>query len=132
MNAISNRKKAHIILLIFTFAATGFMELGFRKYLFGHLGHNSVLAGSIPNFMAVILATLIYVVIKGENENPLKMSAIGCSVMVLYEFTQPLIPGRTFDLFDIAASLAGGLFVFVLLCTVDYFFKIPVQKKEKP
>ncbi|WP_293305771.1 hypothetical protein [Pedobacter sp. UBA5917] len=131
MNAISNRKKAHIVLLILTFVATACMELGFRKYLFNHLGNHSILAGSIPNFMAVVLATLIYVVLKGENENPLKLSAIGSSMMVLYEFVQPLIQGRTFDVFDIAASLMGGLFVFGLLSTVDYFIKPPAQKKEK-
>jgi len=123
MNAISKRKKVHQILLILALAATACMELGFRAYLFKHYGHDSILAGSITNFIAVVLITLIYTVIKGENESSLKMSSMGCCIMVLYELAQPLIAGRTFDVFDIVASLMGGLFVFCLLTIVDHYFK---------
>lgn len=123
MDAISKRKKVHLVLLILAMAATACMELGFRAYLFKHYGRDSILAGSIPNFVAVVLATLIYVVIKGENESPLRMSLMGCFIMVLYEVAQPLMEGRTFDVFDIVASIIGGLFVFCLLTIVDRYFK---------
>jgi CDP-diglyceride synthetase len=125
MNPISKRKKVYLILLILVFAFAAVMELGFRAYLYRALGHNSILAGSIPNFVAVVLITLIYVVIKGEKEydNPLKTSMMGCFIMVLYELIQPLIQGRTFDLFDIGASLMGGIFVFCLLTIVNNYLK---------
>jgi hypothetical protein len=97
------------------------MELGFRAYLYNTLGHNSIIAGSIPNFVAVVLISLIYAVIK--NDSPIKTSAMACLIMVLYEFAQPIIQGRTFDLFDIAASLIGGIFVFCLLSIVDICLK---------
>lgn len=128
MNTISTRKKAHIVLLILALAATACMELGFRKYLFKHLGYDSILAGSLPNFMAVVLITLALTVFRGESS--LKTSIMGCLSMVLYECVQPLIQGRTFDLFDIAASFIGGAFVFCLLSIVDHFFKPSLQKND--
>jgi membrane protease YdiL (CAAX protease family) len=121
MDPISKRKKAHLILLVLVFACAAFMELGFRAYLYRALGHNSILAGSIPNFVAVVLISLIYTVIK--NDSPIRTCTLACLIMVLYEFAQPIIQGRTFDLFDIAASLIGGIFVFCLLSIVDICLK---------
>ncbi|PTS92051.1 hypothetical protein DBR11_27700, partial [Pedobacter sp. HMWF019] len=38
--------------------------------------------------------------------------------MVLYEFAQFLIPGRTFDIQDIAASILGGILSYLFLLLI--------------
>ena len=43
---------------------------------------------------------------------------MGTTTMVFYETIQPFMQGRTFDWFDIIASLMGGLFVFIILSFV--------------
>jgi len=110
------RKLPIIYLAIAAFVAVA-MELGVRAFFFGKYGTDSILVGSLPNFIAVILITLIFNVIKSgkKDATPIKMSLMGVAVMVFYEFVQPCIQGRTFDWFDIVASLLGGLFVFSLL-----------------
>jgi len=43
---------------------------------------------------------------------------MGTVAMVFYEFIQTFIQGRTFDWFDIFASLTGGLFVYIILSII--------------
>lgn len=120
---LTQKRKVHFILLIIVFAFAACMALGLRAYLFGKLGYHSVLAGSMPNFVAVVLISLIYIIVKsnGKPYSPLKASVMGCSTMVFYELVQPLIQGRTFDWFDIAASFLGGLFTFCLLAITNKY-----------
>ena len=109
------------LILVALFAAA--MELGFRAWLFSEYGKSSIIAGSLPNFVAVLLISLIYKMIKGEkpDASPLKMSLMGSGVMIFYECIQPSIQGRTFDWFDILASILAGFFVFVLLTMIERF-----------
>lgn len=111
-----------IALSIVSIFATA-MELGFRAFLFKEFGTHSIIAGALPNFIAVLLISLIFKVIKGEkvDATPLKVSLMGTVVMIFYEFAQTFIPGRTFDWLDIAASIIGGLFAFLLLSGIDCY-----------
>ena len=116
---------ALVALLIVILVFTACMELGFRAYLFTKFGSHSLLAGSMPNFVAVVLITFAYTIAKDgkKRDSILKISVMGTFVMVFYEMVQPLIPGRTFDWFDISASLLGGIFSYCLLRLVDYYTK---------
>ncbi|TRW27086.1 hypothetical protein FMM05_00095 [Flavobacterium zepuense] len=120
-----NRRITLIAIFIAVLVFTAFMELGLRAYLFTKLGNDSVLAGSMPNFVAVVLITFIYAIIKERNkqDSVLKISLMGCLIMVFYELIQPLIAGRTFDWFDILASFLGGIFCYCVLNLVNYCTK---------
>ena len=98
------------------------MELGFRAYLYKQHGASALIAGSLPNFVAVVLLSLLFVLRRdGEkNSSSLKLVAMAVAAMVLYELVQPLIDGRTFDFNDIIASVMGGVFIYLLLALVDY------------
>lgn len=93
------------------------IQVGYRTILFQRYGYDSIIVGCLPNFTAVVLISLIFNLVKsGKKDNiPLKMSLMGTATMVFYEIVQPLIQGRTFDWFDIFASLLGGLFVYTIL-----------------
>ncbi|WP_316762237.1 hypothetical protein [Pedobacter aquatilis] len=96
------------------------MQLLFRNFLFRRYGYDSIFVGCFPNFIAVVLLSLIFNLVKGEKKDgtPLKVSLMATAAMVFYEFVQPFIQERTFDWLDIAASFAGGLFIyFILLIT---------------
>lgn len=89
----------------------------YRTLLFQRFGSDSIIVGSLPNFTAVVLMSLIYNLVKrGKRDNsPLKMSIMGTGTMVFYELIQTFIQGRTFDWFDILASVIGGVFVYIIL-----------------
>ncbi len=101
------------------------MELGFRAFLFRTWGKHSIIAGSLPNFVAVILIALASKVIKGDKpgNSPLKMSLMAVLAMVFYEGAQLFIQGRTFDWFDVLASVLGGVFVYLLLSLIESYAK---------
>jgi len=111
------KKKLLIIYLAIAAFVTIALQLGFRAFLFKKYGIGSVLIGSLPNFIAVVLITLIFNIIKNgkKDATPTKMSLMGTLVMVLYESIQPFIQGRTFDWVDIVASIVGGFFVYSIL-----------------
>jgi len=90
---------------------------GYRPFLFKKYGNDAILIGCLPNFIAVVLISLIFNLVKSgkKDSSPLKMSLMGTTTMLFYEFVQPFIQGRTFDWFDIFASLIGGLFVYIIL-----------------
>lgn len=105
------RKQAYISLLVLVAAFTAFEELRFRSYLLQHHLHTFYIADSLPNLLAVMLIFLAWSIFKyplGRADN-LKIAWWSAGAMVLYELVQPLIPGRTFDVADIVASLIGGL-----------------------
>jgi len=115
------RKRLPIIYLLITACITLAILLGLRSFLFKKYGYDSILIGCVPNFIAVVLFSLIFNLVKSgkKDTTPLKMSFMGTTIMVFYECVQPFIQGRTFDWFDIIASLIGGLFVYIILSTAQ-------------
>lgn len=80
-----------------------------------------VILGSAPNFLSVFFISLIIgVVSKKKIEYPI-LYTIG---LVLYEFVQIYIPDRTFDFFDIVASVLGLLFYLILLKLLLSWIKV--------
>jgi len=127
------RKTVLLILLIIIIAFAAYMELGFRATLYQYFGSESIFAGSLPNFVAVVLLTMVYINLRDgrKGASSFKFTALAVIAMVVYELAQPLIPGRVFDVKDILASLIGGLFVYGILAIVDYYFK-PNPAKKSP
>lgn len=124
MTGVNKRRKtAYLVSLIIVFMFASSMELAFRAYLYREFGSGSVIAGSIPNFVAVILLTLVYKITNGgkPDASATKMSLMGAGVIIFYELIQPLIQGRTFDWLDISASILGGLAVFILMLIIDRY-----------
>ena len=126
------RKTVLLILLIIIIAFAAYMELGFRATLYQYFGSESIFAGSLPNFVAVVLLTMVYINLRDgrKGASSFKFTALAVMAMVAYELAQPLIPGRVFDVKDILASLIGGLFVYGILAIVDYYFKSNLAKKS--
>jgi hypothetical protein len=116
------KKKLLIIYLTIVFAFEVVMVLGFRSILFEKFGNNSIVVGCLPNFLAVILISLIFNLIKLSNKDatPIKISLLGTITMTFYEFTQVFIEGRTFDYMDVFASILGGLCVYMLLLVTTH------------
>lgn len=103
-------------LLALALAFTLYEELHLRRWLFQHYGHNSVIAGSLPNFLAVILFGLAMVLIKLPDSNRKTIQPIAAVVigLILYEIAQIWMPHRVFDWNDIAATVLGGIACSVL------------------
>lgn len=93
------------------------IELGLRASLYRHLGHDSIVAGSLPNLMAALLTTLALGFIKAEDtkQGPSKSASISILALSGYEFAQLVIPGRTFDAMDLLATVIGAGIAFSLL-----------------
>ena len=70
------------LILIFTLCE----ELSLRRYLFQH--HDYILAGSLPNFLAPLILSFGYILIKNPNDNRSVIRAISGFVagLILYEF----------------------------------------------
>lgn len=117
------RKTVYLVSLITVSIFAISLKLVFRSYLYRECGSCSVIAGSIPNFVAVIFFSLVYKISKDgkPDASPIKMSLMGTGIMIFYEFIQLLIQGRTFDWLDILASILGGLSVFIFLFIIDRY-----------
>ncbi len=77
--------------------------------------YSTVFLWSAPNFIsAAFFGTLVSLCFgNGKVVSSLSFT-IG---LIIYEFLQLIIPGRTFDVLDIGASVLGlGLSVFILSC----------------
>jgi len=123
------RKQVHLLLLALVAVFAAFMELGFRSYLYKQPGIPVLIAGSLPNFVAVALLSLIFLLIRDGQKgiSSLRVTTMAVIAMVIYEFVQPLIPGRVFDYYDIAASILGGFFIYGLLSIVDYYKPVSLR-----
>lgn len=110
-------KTYYLILLALTLIFTLYEELHLRRWLFHYFGHNSVVAGSLPNFLAVLVFSVAFTVIK-PPANPRAILRTIVAVVIgltLYEIAQIWMPHRTFDWNDIAATLLGGIFAWIVL-----------------
>jgi VanZ family protein len=102
------------------------MELGLRAAWLARFGARSVIAGSAPNVVAVILTALIFAVVKGHmaDATPLRLVASSVVAMTAYEIAQIWMPGRTFDPLDLVATLIGGMVAYPLL-SIPYRLTMP-------
>ncbi|WP_263359375.1 VanZ family protein [Acidicapsa ligni] len=110
-------RATYAILLAATLIFTLYEELHLRRWLFHKYGSSSVLAGSLPNFLAVVILSLAVMVVKFPQRNREIIRTILAVVvgLTLYEVAQIWMPHRVFDWNDIAATLLGGIFVWLLI-----------------
>jgi hypothetical protein len=114
-----NRKVIYTTILGATLAFTLFEELYLRKYLFKH--HSYLLAGSLPNFLAPIIMSFIYMAISNPTQGRTIIKTIASLVsgLILYEIVQLLMPRMVFDINDIIASILGGLLSYALISFIN-------------
>ena len=112
-----SRQQIVLLELVPTAALTAWMELGLRARLYRQLGHRSIIAGSLPNFMSAVLVALIFglVMANRTGAGPLKPALMSVVALGAYEFAQLVIPGRTFDVIDLLATAIGGGVAVALL-----------------
>jgi glycopeptide antibiotics resistance protein len=116
---ISARKpnRYHLALLAVLLLFTLFEELYLRRWLWSHYGSKSILAGSLPNFLAVLVLGVGLIVIKPPREGKSVLRPIAAIVagLTLYEIAQIWMPNRTFDWNDLFATILGGVVCWLLL-----------------
>jgi len=118
-----NRRTTFTIILILALTFTLYEELHLRKYLFAH--HSYLLAGSLPNFLAAVIMSFAYMVVRNPLQNNLIIK--GITGLILYEFVQLLMPHMVFDINDILASILGGLFSYVLIYFINQSIPQPAN-----
>lgn len=120
-----NKRSVYIILLSIVLLFTLYEELKLRPYLLKHHITAFYIADSLPNFLAVVIFFLGYMVIRFPVDEQKIVSLIFAFVagLTLYEVFQLWMPGRTFDLKDVIASVLGGVFCYLVSRIVNKFSK---------
>jgi glycopeptide antibiotics resistance protein len=109
-------RTCYVTLLLLTLLFTLYDELYLRRWLFHRFGSNSFVAGSLPNFLAVVIFSFAVLSVKlplraTETLRPIAAIVIG---LTLYEVAQIWMPNRVFDWNDISATFLGGVFSWLL------------------
>jgi len=122
-----SRRITYTIILILVLAFTLYEELHLRKYLFAH--HSYFLAGSLPNFLAAVIMSFAYMIVKNPLQNNSIISGITALVsgLILYEFVQLMMPHMVFDVNDILASIMGGLLSYILIYFINQSIPQPAN-----
>ena len=87
----------------------------FRKHLTGRDEVLDIILGSLPNFIAVLVISIIFSDQKkvvGIYKYIIILTVT--SLLVLEEFYPTFTGNKIFDLYDILASVLGGLFAIIL------------------
>ncbi len=107
------QRSIYILALMLVGGITVYEELYLRKILFAR--HFTVLAGSLPNFLAVVIFSIGYMAVRPQDSA--KARSVIWSIVVgliLYELAQLWIPDMIFDFKDVAATILGGVFSYIL------------------
>jgi hypothetical protein len=104
-------------LLAVSLLFTLYEELYLRRWLYHHFGRHSVVAGSLPNFLAVIILSFAVVVIRlPKVSRDITRTVLSIVTgLTLYEIAQIWMPHQVFDWNDIAATLIGGVIAWVII-----------------
>jgi hypothetical protein len=107
----------HLALLAAILSFTLFEEFYLRHWLWHHYGSRSILAGSLPNFLAVLVFGVAVVLVKPPQDGKSVLRPIAAIVtgLSLYEIAQIWMPNRTFDWNDLFATILGGIVCWLLL-----------------
>ena len=113
MTAAGKARTYYATLLLITLLFTLYEELSLRRWLFHHSHQSlvaSLLAGSLPNFLAALILGLIVLIIKLPRTPSARLRPILAIVAGLsaYELAQLWMPNRVFDWADLLATILGG------------------------
>lgn len=111
----------YAIVLALSLVFTLYEELHLRRWLFHQHGFAAIIAGSLPNFLAVLLASAAIAVIRvpQTGSDAVRLVASIVCGLCLYEVAQIWMPHMTFDWNDMAATFIGGLFSWLLLLALQ-------------
>jgi VanZ family protein len=91
--------------------------LHLRRALSHRPGVGVIIAGSLPNFLAVLILSLAASLLKPDQtaRDQGRRTIFVAAGLILYEVAQIWMPHRVFDWNDIAATVLGALFVWLLM-----------------
>ena len=107
---VSRRRIIAFIIFVLAFVLTEIGRDIYRPYIYANDINDFGIANTIGNFLGAI--TIVFLTIAVGNSNyreGLLVIAIVTIGLILYEFSQPLLAGSTFDFEDIIATLFGGI-----------------------
>ncbi len=111
------RNQVLIATLFFCLQCLVFFSV-FRNSLFDIEGLG-LIVGSFPNFIGSVAVCLGISIAEGRISYSIFCGVVG---VTLYEFLQLFIASRTFDYFDILASVLAGVVVFLFGIVFDKKF----------
>lgn len=127
-----NKRKMYIFALVLALGVTLFEELYLRSFLLKqHVVVFTIIAGSLPNFLAVQVLFYGACVIRFPlNYTTAAKALLGVMAgLILYECCQPLMSQRTFDVNDIIATVISGANCYLNFWFVEKMFeKIDASK----
>ena len=113
----------YAVCLAISVAFNLYEELHLRRWLYQHYGHHSVVAGSLPNFLAVLVLGFAAAILRlpERSADAIRLVLAVAAGLILYEIAQIWMPHQVFDWNDIAATLLGGLVLWVMLRAASLF-----------
>jgi glycopeptide antibiotics resistance protein len=115
------KRLSFIAVFICILAFTIYEELFLRSYLFKNHIKPAFIAGSLPNFLSPLIFAFAMAVLKFPVTNKQAGRFIISIVigLILYEFVQLFMAQQVFDVFDIAATILGGVLAFTVVALLN-------------
>jgi hypothetical protein len=107
---ISRRRIIAFIIFVLAFVLTEIGRDIYRPYIYANDINDFGIANTIGNLLGAITIMFLTIAVgNSDYREGLLVIAIVTIGLILYEFSQPLLAGSTFDFEDIIATLFGGI-----------------------
>jgi hypothetical protein len=119
-STLTRAQKLRVVYVVLAASSVAFYlfeELHLRRWLYHRYGHRSIVAGSLPNFLAALVLGFAAAVLRvpDRNYDAVRLAVAIMAGLILYEIAQIWMPHQVFDWNDMAATLLGGVVLWAVL-----------------